>query len=153
MSVVAVSTFEWVKAMSPIGAAFVAIVGAAFVTTTVTHRYEKRRKQHDFDLETMQELASLYGQIFGVWKAWDSRCRFPKVDPADHAAWELLAKAVDAEGRLEALLLRIAADRYLRDEDIKVLAGLRQSFKVVRKAIREDEPIGWRSGIDRRYAH
>jgi hypothetical protein len=162
--VIAASAFEWVKALSPIVAALIAVVGAALVTSGVSDRYEQRRdrvsheneqrrKQRDFDLETMQELASLYGQIFGVWKAWDTRCRFPAVDAADHAAWTLLSKAVDAEGRLEALLLRIAADRPLRDpDDIRILAGLRQSFKILRKAIRAGKPLGWRSSIDRQYA-
>ena len=107
MSVVAASAFEWVKALSPIVAALLAIIGAAIVTTGVSDRYERKRKQHDFDLETMQELASLYGEIFGVWKAWDTRCGYPKVDAPDHAAWLLLEKAVDAEGRLSA----VASDR------------------------------------------
>ena len=66
---------------------------------------------------------------------------------------ELLCEAAEAEGRLEAMLVRLAADRPLRDpEDIRTLAGLRQSFKIVRKAIRENKSLDWRSSRDREYA-
>jgi hypothetical protein len=153
MAVVAASAFEWVKALSPVVAALLAIGGATLVTSRVSHRYEQGRKQREFDRETTQELAALYGQIFAVWRAWDVRCRFPTVDAADHADWTLLMQAVDAEGRLEALLIRIVADRPLRDpDDLRILAGLRLSFKVVRRAIREDKPLGWRRSIDREYS-
>jgi hypothetical protein len=153
MGLFAASAFEWIKAVSPIVAALLAIGGATLVTGRVSDRYEQGRRQREFDRETTQELASLYGQIFAVWRAWDVRCRFPTVDAADHADWTLLTQAVDAEGRLEALLIRIAADRPLRDpDDLRTLAGLRQSFKIVRKAIREDKPLGWRRSIDREYA-
>jgi hypothetical protein len=147
------STFEWVKALSPVVAALLAVAGAALVTNRVAHSLEQRRKQREFDRETMQELASLYGKIFATWKAWDTYCRFPVPQPAEETAWKLLSDAADAEGRLEAMLVRLAADRPLRDpEDIRTLAGLRQSFKIVRKAIRENKPLGWRSSRDRQYA-
>lgn len=153
MSVMAASAFEWVRALSPVVAALAAVAGAALVTNRVAHGYEQRRKQREFDRETMQELASLYGTIFATWKAWDTSSRFPKVEPAEGAAWELLREAAKAEGRVEAMLVRLAADRPLRDpEDIKTLAGLRQSFKIVRKAIRDNKPLDWRSSRDREYA-
>ena len=69
---------EWVRALSPIAAALLAIGGAALITARVTDRYELRPKQREFDLETMKELAFLYGQVFSVWKAWDAACRFPQ---------------------------------------------------------------------------
>lgn len=153
MQVMAESTFEWVKALSPVAAALLAVAGAVLITNRVAHRYEQQRKQREFDQETMQELTSLYGTIFATWKAWDTRCRFPEVEPPKDTAWKLLCEASAAEGRLEAMLVRLAADRPLRDpEDIRTLAGLRQSFKIVRKAIRENEPLGWRSSRDRQYA-
>ena len=153
MSVMAASTFEWVKALTPVVAALLAIAGAYLVSIRVAHGYEQRRKQREFDRETMQELTSLYGTIFATWKAWDTRCRFPDVKPTEDAAWKLLCEAAEAEGRLEAMLVRLAADRPLRDpEDIKTLAGLRQSFKIVRKAIRENKSLDWRSSRDREYA-
>lgn len=149
----AASVFEWVRALSPIAAAVAAVVGAAFVTNRVANGYELRRKQREFDQETMRELASLYGTIFATWKAWDTRSRFSSLVPPDGGEWELLREAAEAEGRLEAMLVRLAADRPLRDpEDIRVLAGLRQSFKIVRKAIRENKPLDWRSSRDREYA-
>jgi hypothetical protein len=164
MVAIGASAFEWVRAISPVVAALLAVLGAAVVTIRVSDQYEQRRKQREFDQETMRkqrefdqetmrELASLYGQIFAIWKEWDTLCRFRELEPPPGAAWSLLGEAADAEGRLEALLIRIAADRPLHDpDDIRTLAGLRQSFKVVRKAIRENEPLEWRSAIDRQYA-
>ncbi len=78
MTVIAASTFEWVRALSPIVGALVAVAGAALVTNGVAKDCEQRRKQREFDRETMQELASLHGTIFATWKAWDTSSRFPR---------------------------------------------------------------------------
>jgi hypothetical protein len=143
----AASTVEWAKAVTPLLAALIAVGGAAFLT----NRYERSRKREEFDRSTMEELAALYGQVFGVWKAWEAYRAAPGLDVDGEGPWELLTKAADAEGRLEALLVRIAADRPLTDTDIRMLAGLRQSFKAVRKAIRAQRTVGWTRSASSEY--
>ena len=148
---IAASFFEWFKAVVPLLAAGTALAGAVLFTNRVSHRYELRRKQREFDLETMRELATIYGQFFRSWKAWNALCRYEHVDAAE-GAWTLLNQTVEAEGRLETLLLRIACDRSLSKADINALGALRQAFKTVRLAIYHKTPLDWRSSDHGHYA-
>lgn len=40
-------------------------------------------------------------------------------------------------------MAKLAAERFLTEDEIDMLGGVRQAFKVVRRSIKRGEPVGW----------
>jgi hypothetical protein len=96
------------------------------------------------DLAAAQDFQRLYGEFVAIWKTWDflTDGHTPVTTP-EHVGWSCLERATAAEGEIVALLAKLAAERFLADEEIDMLGGVRQAFKVVRRSIKRGEPIGW----------
>ncbi|MFY9698156.1 MAG: hypothetical protein WAK34_07490 [Rhodoplanes sp.] len=66
-----------------------------------------RQKQRENDLSTARDFHLLYGEFFAVWKLWNYFIKDVKAQSLYGASrWELLKRACDAEGKLEATLVR-----------------------------------------------
>jgi hypothetical protein len=112
--------------------------------------WAERQKRKELALGAVDEFRRAYGQFFGTWKLWEAALRRPETDAAEKR-WELLEKAAEAEGALEALLVRVATERRLSDPDHEALGKLRQGFQYLRECIREGRSLGWRSSDDPHY--
>jgi hypothetical protein len=120
--------------------------GGWVVTTRVTDRWEQVKKNREMDLSAAQEFQRLYGEFVAIWKTWNSLTdgHTPVTTP-EHIGWGCLERAAAAEGQIEALLAKLAAERSLTEGEIDMLGGVRQAFKVVRRSIRRGEAIAWSS--------
>jgi phage terminase small subunit len=58
----------------------------------------------------------------------------PAIAVPDCAQWDLLAKAEVAEAGFEALLVKLASERYLDDRDVRLLACSCQAYQSLREA-------------------
>ncbi|MFQ6198184.1 hypothetical protein [Streptomyces sp. NPDC000405] len=98
------------------------------------------------DLASAQDFQRLYGEFVAVWKTWNASTRgqLPITTP-EYVGWGCLERATAAEGEIEALMAKLAAERVLTEKEIKILGGVRQAFKSVRLAIQQGEPLDWRS--------
>jgi hypothetical protein len=67
-------------------------------------------------------------------------------------SWDCLQRAAATEGALEALLARIASERFLSADDVDVLGGVRQGFQSLREAIRSGQNLDWRGSNYESYA-
>jgi hypothetical protein len=138
----------------PILVAVLTLSGGWLITTRVADHWDRVKKRRELDLAAAQEFQSLYGEIIATWKTWNAlnggyTAQFP-VDPREK--WACLERATAAEGRIEALISKVAAERDLSPADIAVLGGIRQSFKQLRRLIRSDSAVQWRSDKTREYA-
>ncbi|WP_328665549.1 hypothetical protein OG905_01005 [Streptomyces sp. NBC_00322] len=120
--------------------------GGWLVTTRVTDRWEQVKKSREMDLAAAQDFQRLYGEFVAVWKTWNSLTdgHTPVTTP-EHVGWGCLERATAAEGQIEALMAKLAAERFLTEDEIDMLGGVRQAFKVVRRSIKQGRPIGWSS--------
>lgn len=128
-------------------AAFTAIVGsllAWFVGNQVTYRWDERKRRRESDLAALSTFYESYGKWFATWKLWDASKRFPRTtSPPQDVKWRLLERASEVEGALEALLVKLASERSLNQDDRLQLACFRESYQCLRERIREDKPLGW----------
>lgn len=134
-------------------ATLVNVVGSVIVTGTVgallTYFWHVRQKRREVTLAITSEFYKLYGEIIAVWKLWNHW--YEKKNPSRNLSelrderWELLQRATAAAGGAEAILVRLAAERHLSQQDIAVLGSFRQASKSVRKAIEDDHPVPWYS--------
>ncbi|RSO09995.1 hypothetical protein DMH26_00400 [Streptomyces sp. WAC 05379] len=126
--------------------------GGWFVTTRVTDRWEQLKKNREMDLAAAQDFQRLYGEFVAIWKTWNSLTDgHTTITAPEHVGWGCLERATAVEGQIEALLAKLAAERFLTEEKIDVLGGVRQAFKVVRRNIKRGEPIGWWSSTSEPY--
>ncbi|MFK0224205.1 hypothetical protein ACIQUL_00430 [Streptomyces sp. NPDC090303] len=131
-----------------IGAPLLTVVatlgGGWLVTTRVTDRWDQVKKQREMGLSAAQDFQRLYGEFVAIWKTWNAlTSHHTPVTTPEHSGWSCLERATAAEGAIEALMAKLAAERLLNDDEIDVLGGVRQAFKVVRRTIERGEPLDW----------
>lgn len=132
----------------------VATLGAGWlVTTRVTDRWDMVKKRRDLDMAAARDFQLLYGEFMATWRSWECILRKPeKVRPAEDAVWTCFQNAAATEGKVEALLSKVASERLLSDDDINLLGGIRQGFQSLRKAIRDGKSLNWWSSSHPEYA-
>ncbi|MGW5640115.1 hypothetical protein [Streptomyces sp. NPDC003832] len=137
---------------APLLTVAVTLGGGWLVTTRVADRWEQVRKNREMDLAAAQDFQRLYGEFVAVWKTWNALTSgHTPVTTPQHVGWACLERATAAEGQIEALMAKLAAERFLTEDDIDMLGGVRQAFKVVRRSIRQGRPIGWGSSAAEPY--
>lgn len=130
------------------------LAGGWFVTARVTDHWDRVKKNREVDLSAAHEFQRLYGEFVAVWKVWNAlRGDFSSVHgPPGHAKWACLERATVLEGGVEALFAKLAVERRLSKDDIAVLGAVRQAFKVLRRAVRQDQPLNWWSSEVEEYS-
>lgn len=125
----------------------VLLVVSWFVGLRISASWNLRQKRKELDLTTAHEFHKLYGEFFSVWKIWDDRCGIA----SESEYLDILTRACDTEGKLEAILVRIACSRGLDSSEISALGTYRQLFKKLRESISNRTPLPWRSSENRDY--
>lgn len=114
-----------------------------------------RQKRKEFDLAGSERLYGAYGEFFIVWKLWNDQVRkIADADSFNKEKGELIARATALEANIEALLLRVAAERVISKEEIEDLGLLRQGFQSLRQHLMrspEREEVGWHSSNHPQY--
>jgi hypothetical protein len=120
----------------------VAILLAGLVGNKLAFAWELRRKQRDLDLNSLHEFYRLYGEFFALLKLWDSwKRRADKTEPV--ALERIVERATTAEGQVEALLLKVSAERTLGENEQDLLGAFRQGYQTLRESMRQDKTIDW----------
>ena len=109
-------------------------------------KLDERRRSTELDLEALSNLYELYGQFFVHLKRWNTLIATQRDEPS----WSdqrriLLLDTHAAEGRVEALLVKMVAEQELSDADRDVLGSFRQAYQQIREAVRNDVPLEWRA--------
>lgn len=140
-------------------AGFAALVSALtlalgwVVGQQLTAKWALRQKRRELELSSANELHNLYGEFFAVWKLWNCYKYDPRVAAATKdIRWLLLQRAALVEAGVEALLVKVASERTLADEQRHNLGLLRQAFQQLRESIRDDKPLDWGNSDHRGYA-
>jgi hypothetical protein len=111
-----------------------------------------RQKRRELELAAVNEFYRLYGEFFTIWKAWAySRSDRVQVETPEATRWSLLERACIAEGKLEAIFVKLSSESALSDSDIEVLGSFRQAYQQLRESIRDNRDLGWWSADDERY--
>jgi hypothetical protein len=128
-------------------ALFTAVIGSALawlVGTQVSYVWDERRRRRESDLAALSTFYRLYGDFFATWKLWSSHKRHAAtLTPPEHVQWSLLERAEAVEGGFEALLVKLASERTLHDDDKRMLGSFREAYQMLRERIRKDKPLDW----------
>jgi hypothetical protein len=149
--------------------AAVAVVGLGWlVGHSVAAKWALYQKRRELDLDAAHELYELYGEFFAIWKLWNQYRNLgkqdrngdeqvlPRVDRNPLPDWlkllervsyaydprlELLERVSNAEGRMEALFIKIASEKSLKHEEWCELGKFRHAFQRLRNRIQHNESL------------
>ncbi len=105
--------------------------------------WDIRKKRQELDLVSSSKFDNLYGEFKEVSKLWrivQQKLR-GSIKYPEYTRWELLSRACAAESKNEALLVKLATERNLSEEEIASLAVFRQAFQRLRESIRDDTVV------------
>jgi hypothetical protein len=120
---------------------------AAIVGQRISAWWSERQKRRELELALANSFYSGYGEFCAIWKEWNwnfSEMR-TRPDELTRSQAALHERACRAEGAIEAVLLKIAAERRLSLGEAAELGSLRQSFQVLRERIQANKPISYGS--------
>ena len=123
-----------------------ALIGHYHVAVTrIIAYWDIRKKRQELDIAIAREFHKLYGEFKEVSRLWraftftgdrNQQLIFP-----DTTRLDLLKRANASEGSVEAIVVKLATERDLTDDDIKTLGLFRQVYQQLRKAIRDGVPL------------
>lgn len=107
--------------------------------------WDIRKKRQELDISTAVQFQQLYGELKEVGRLW-RESRKPKATqmglPTD-LHWSLLTRATNAESKYEAVVMKLASERQLTDDQIAALGVFRQACQQLRQSIRNNEEVSW----------
>jgi hypothetical protein len=142
----------WTTLSAPLLAALVAGAVAWGLVPKAQERWETVLKHRELDLEAVREFHRLYGEFISVWRMWNTPFRRPEnFEMSTNHVEDCLRRATEIEGGIESLLVKVAAERQVSDDDIDVLAATRQAFQGLRITIRDLSELEWQSADEQHY--
>jgi hypothetical protein len=116
-----------------------------FVGQRIITYWDIKKKRQELDIAVARQFHKLYGEfkeLSRLWRAFTftGERTQPLVFP-EATRVDLLKRATASEGGVEAIVVKLATERDLTDDDIKTLGIFRQVYQQLRKAIRNGEPL------------
>jgi hypothetical protein len=105
------------------------------------------QKRRETDIDNVQQFYSLYGEFKEVSKNWRviKRNEDPKLSFPPDSRWSLLARSCAIEGKNEAIIVKLATERHLKEDASWYLGLFRQAVQQLRESIRDDVEIPFAS--------
>ena len=114
-----------------------------FVGQKITARWNMRIKQRELDLDAIRLVRSLYGEFLSTQRLWNYYCEHRQVTVLDDRGLKLFNRACMAEGKMEAILMKVASERKLTSEQLDALGLYRQGYQQLRESIQESGSLSW----------
>jgi hypothetical protein len=123
--------------------AVVTVLLGAVVGGRITTRWELAKKRREIDLAAADTFYNLHGEFYGLWRQWAAALgnRFSTLDRQSHR-FALFARACDAQARVEALVVKLAVERVLSDDERALLGCYRQAYRTLMRCLEADRTVG-----------
>lgn len=129
--------FELMKSAFSAGVTVVGLLLTWFVGQRLTSRWTLWQKEREMELSTVRDFYHLYGDFITLLRSW-SRVRKAMIAPDfERSRIALFERAATAEGKLEAIIVKVAVERRLSKHEIRYLGLFRQAYQGMREAIRD----------------
>ena len=140
---------ELVRSVPPVLTAVITLA----LTWVIGHRLAVRwaiwQKRRELDITSTNQFYSLYGEFLAVWRLWkvlredEGNTQEKPFGAPTTGRFDLLTRAAIAEGNVEALILKLVAERLLSDDQLGILGLFRQAYQQMREHIRDDRAMNW----------
>jgi len=119
--------------------------GGLLVGQAITAKWNLRVKEREWDFDAIQRVRDLYGEFLSTRRLWNYHLEHNTLTSLDARGLELFDRCCVAEGQMEALLMKVATERVLTQEQLDELGLFRQGYQQLRESIREIRPLTWGS--------
>lgn len=115
-----------------------------FLTWLVGQRillfWDMHKKHRELDIAANTELQRLYGEHKDTAKLWRICKRIPdaELQIPENTRWLLLQRSTAIESKCETLIVKLATERILLTEEMRLLGLFRQAFQQLRESIRDN---------------
>jgi hypothetical protein len=122
---------------------------------SIIEYWDYRKKRNEIDIASAQRFFELYGEfkaIIRLWRVMHYNTHPPgglvgmnsiPIPQPEVTRWELLKRAAAAESGVESLILKLTAERMLKENEMRTLGLFRQAYQRLRESIREDRLLHW----------
>lgn len=115
-----------------------------FIGQRIVAYWDIKKKRQELDIATATQFHKLYGEFKEVSRLWRAfKYRQKKLAYPESMPMELQRRAAAAEGELEAIIVKLAVERRLDEDEKKTLGLFRQAYQKLREVIRGDEDFIW----------
>jgi len=98
------------------------------------------QKRRETEIENVHQFHLVYGEFRELSKTWRLMKKNDLVEPPDRAAmrWALATRACALESKLESINIKLASEKKMQDENLRILGLFRQAIQRLRESIRDD---------------
>jgi len=138
---------ELLKASLSLSVALITLALGWFVGHRLSVKWNLIQKQRETDIANVQDFYSLYGEFKEVSKVWRviKRNKDPSLGIARDSRWSLLTRACAVESKNEAIVVKLATERDLKEDALRDLGLFRQALQKLRESIRDDIEVPFSS--------
>jgi tetratricopeptide (TPR) repeat protein len=105
------------------------------------------QKQKETEISISNELYTLYGNFFSMWKLW----RYCLTHKNDKTMEQIITDSYISEGKIEAILVKIATEKKLNYTQLEILGRFRQAYQRLRECIQAGKDLPWMSSDNSEY--
>ncbi len=139
-------TLELVKTIVPI---FVTLGVGWVIGDRIAVHWAIRQKRKELQLTVASDFEEIYGKFYSIWKMWNyflahQMKTIGKIEDLK-TYFDILDRACDTNGRVEVIILKLASEFVLNEEEINIISTFRKSFRILRRSIRDQKEIPWNS--------
>jgi hypothetical protein len=116
-----------------------------FLGRNIVASWDIRRKRQEIDVATAVQFQQLYGELKEVARLWRdvNKEDAAGLAPPSGYRWQLLANAIQAESKYEAVVIKLASERVLTIDERRTLGLFRQACQELRVSIRRANKVSW----------
>lgn len=133
---------ESFKLWSGIITLFITVGITLLISNRISTGWNLIQKKRETDINNIQQFYSIYGEFKEVSRLWrinkKNEPRGYYLGIPSQNRWDLLARACSIEGKVEAILVKLATERWLKEETLKDLGLFRQAIQQLRESIQDD---------------
>jgi len=103
--------------------------------------WERRKRRKETDRDLANQFQHLYAEFKTITRLWKVQTVYMVKDLGDpkEKQWDLLSRATDAEGKIEAILMTLSMERWLDSSECETLGYFRQTYQQLRESIRQSK--------------
>jgi hypothetical protein len=125
--------------------AVLVVTGTVIIGQAIVASWQMRNKRRELEIASALVLQQMYGEFKDIWRAWKIVKNAPRygLTPPGDPRFDLLKRATAAESKVEALVVKLAVERNLSDDEIEAVGLFRQGYQQLRQRIRDDQAMDY----------
>lgn len=134
---------ELVRSSFAICVALITLGLTWFVGQKLGSRWAVWQKKREIELASISEFYQMYGEFLAIWRTWKFASGW-EAPEREAMRRKLFERSAIANGKIEAIIAKVAIERVLNPAEISSLGLFRQAYQRLCDSLRDDQVSRWR---------